>query len=299
VARVKPFGLVEQIIEHDPEVMEASISATATGVKPSTKDGKRVWLVEGIEPKGSVDWVTEAGAGGRVVSLMEALYDKELESTMDLLEAMTDDQVREYLAEHRPELKLQEAPAEPVAPTTGAELTDEQITGLLQRTEVQDFLRGMTEAAVEDALAEQGPRIAAETRQHSDRQIRIRELREDAHTQIDGSKLPEPIRVELKRRFDIQENGEATAALDVVAELEDERVVKTDREVLRESVEEEIKHQRELVASLSPTRVTGQGAVTDPDKPRERTLAGSYAGQFLQEAGINADEAYGLKKLED
>lgn len=65
VARVKPFGLVQEIIEHDPEVMEASISATATGVKPQVKDGKRVWLVEGIEPKGSVDWVTEAGAGGR------------------------------------------------------------------------------------------------------------------------------------------------------------------------------------------------------------------------------------------
>lgn len=99
LAKVNRF--MRSLIEDLPEAVGASISATATGVKPVTRDGQQVWLVEGINPRGSVDWVTEAGAGGRVVSLMEALEESwaDDEEVFTMLEGRTDDEVVELLRE--------------------------------------------------------------------------------------------------------------------------------------------------------------------------------------------------------
>ena len=101
--RVKPVPYVRELIEHDPELLEASINADATGVRPIRKDGQTVWLVEGIKrtPKGTVDWVTDGGAGGRVAQMLEAHRD---DQEAALLEHMSDDEVQAYLKEHRPGL---------------------------------------------------------------------------------------------------------------------------------------------------------------------------------------------------
>ena len=96
-----PTPFIRDLAENDPELVEASISANATGVQPTMRDGRRAWLVEGIEDHGSVDWVTEAGAGGRVVQLMEAAYK---EDGMSLLENMTDEEFVAYVEEVRPHL---------------------------------------------------------------------------------------------------------------------------------------------------------------------------------------------------
>ena len=117
VGRAKPTPFVRELIENDPEIVEASISATATGVRPVVRNGEKVWLVEGIEPKGSVDWVTEAGAGGRVAALLEALIDDEAaaDGTDDdglavavgvvaILESLSDDELLAYLQDQRPAL---------------------------------------------------------------------------------------------------------------------------------------------------------------------------------------------------
>lgn len=103
VGRAKPTPFVRELIENDPEIVEASISATATGVRPIVRDGQKVWLVEGIEDRGSVDWVTEAGAGGRVAALLEAAVESAGEDTV-LLDSMTDDELLAYLRESRPNL---------------------------------------------------------------------------------------------------------------------------------------------------------------------------------------------------
>lgn len=118
VARAKPTPFVRELIENDPEIMEASISATATGVKPVDKDGKRVWMVEGIGPKGSVDWVTEAGAGGKVVSVMESVYEGEDHQPYGVFDSYTDEELREALKSEKPDLlaSLLEV-AEPVEET--------------------------------------------------------------------------------------------------------------------------------------------------------------------------------------
>jgi hypothetical protein len=67
-----------------------------------------VWLVEGIEDRGSVDWVTEAGAGGRVAALLEAHSDDSFDDAF--LDSMSDDELAAYLREHRPNLTEGKAP---------------------------------------------------------------------------------------------------------------------------------------------------------------------------------------------
>jgi hypothetical protein len=104
VATAKPTPFVRELIENDPEIIEASISATATGVKPADKDGQRVWVVEGISPRGSVDWVTEAGAGGKVVSVMESVYEEENAEEEAIFAGMTSEDLTEAIAEARPEV---------------------------------------------------------------------------------------------------------------------------------------------------------------------------------------------------
>lgn len=104
VARAKPTPFVRELIENDPEIMEASISATATGVKPVEKGGQRVWMVEGIGPKGSVDWVTEAGAGGKVVSVMESVYEADNATEEAIFESFADDELLAALKLERPDL---------------------------------------------------------------------------------------------------------------------------------------------------------------------------------------------------
>lgn len=110
VGTVRPIKAVGDLIEVHPDLIEASINARATGVKPVMRDGQRAWLVEGIEDHGSVDWVTEGGAGGKVIALAEAVFDgSEEEQEMALLESMTDEELRDYLQRSRPEVLLTEA----------------------------------------------------------------------------------------------------------------------------------------------------------------------------------------------
>lgn len=104
VGRAKPVRLIRELIGDDPALVEASISASATGVQPVSHNGQRVWMVEGISDRGSVDWVTEAGAGGRVAPLVEASYSSQEEVDMALLESMSDDEFLTYVREERPGL---------------------------------------------------------------------------------------------------------------------------------------------------------------------------------------------------
>lgn len=104
VGRVRPTPPIRALIENDPELLETSINATATGVRPVMRDGARAWLVEGIDDKGTVDWVSEGGAGGRVapVSILEAVYGTADEKEAAMLDSMTDEELREHLASTRP-----------------------------------------------------------------------------------------------------------------------------------------------------------------------------------------------------
>lgn len=135
-----PTPFVRELVDNDPEIVEASISSNATGVHPVKFAGQRAWCVEGIEDRGSVDWVTEAGAGGRVVALMESAYTEE---NMALLEGMDDDEFVAWVREQRPHLVVEESPA---PPAKDGEEDDE-----LEKTIAALVKKGLPRAAAEKA----------------------------------------------------------------------------------------------------------------------------------------------------
>jgi hypothetical protein len=89
-----------ELVENDPDLLGVSINAWGKS-KPGTDAGRQARIVEGISKIGSVDWVTEAGAGGKVVSLVEA----QLEEEEGVDEAKTvSDLTADTLLEERPDL---------------------------------------------------------------------------------------------------------------------------------------------------------------------------------------------------
>lgn len=314
VGRAKPTPFMRELIAEDPDIVEASISARATSVKPRQHEGKTVYVVEGIHDKGSVDWVTEAGAGGKVVSLLEAAMEEQ-EAAADLSN-LSDPEFLEYLRGERPQLA--EALGTPPAPEDNQEddmgLTHEMLTEALADETFAEVLDNHVKALVEEAVIEatsalpaaiaevlEGERevIRAEARADADRSLALRDMRDAAHEQINEalSRLPEDWRAEARSRFDLTESG-PTEGLDVVDEVnEDGEIVKTAREVLTESVSEEIARQRALYASANPARVRGQGTavVTEDgeDAPaKQRDVKGTKYGSLLAEANIDPTTAW-------
>ena len=278
----KPTRFMRSLIEDIPEAVGASISASATSVRPTVHNGKQVWLVEGIQPKGSVDWVTEAGAGGQVISMMEALeesWSQELEES-ELMGAMTDGELVEWLARERPEL-LESLDLQPdyllETPETRDEndeedyMTPEQIAEALSTEEgltaispiveavVVEILAPRLQSLIEAALEDERELMQAEADASANRKLQMRDFREMAHQMIRESRLLEAFQTPLKKRYDIID-GTPTQALDVLDVREGAAVVKTAEEVLREQVAADIEDQRALFAAANPTSVRGQGA---------------------------------------
>lgn len=372
VGRAKPTPFVRELIENDPEIVEASISATATGVRPVVRDGQKVWLVEGIEDRGSVDWVTEAGAGGRVAALLEAAMTDEAEMDTVLLDSMSDDDLLAYLRESRPNLaegammddkaapaeaddammkrvkelvgkgmpekmamaiakkemakaagasdvkeaaveeeSSEEAPeAEAEVAETDDEAADEQVEEAAEeQPEVEESTDSLVEALrtsaeaqlfvtelVEAKLEAEREAIRAEVRAEADRDIQLRDLRDEAHSMIADSGMPESWQQSLKARFDIVE-GAPTESLDVADVVDEEgTVVREAVEVLRDAVAEEIAIDRKRLAEASPTRVRNQGPSApegEDEKAAESSKPQSYWREMLEEAGVDPDKAYG------
>jgi hypothetical protein len=339
-----PTPFIRDLAENDPELVEASISASATGVQPVTRDGQRAWLVEGIEDNGSVDWVTEAGAGGRIVELMEAAY----QQGEGLLEAMSDEEFITYVEELRPhlltevEVEVEEQDAEPDTDTGSSEELEAAIQKLMKRnprltraqaeamakrslslseaTEGEDTM-GITPESLQEALrsddfrevldeiveqrarslveaavADERDLIRAEVRADADRQLDLRDLRDAAHRQIDEAKLPDAFAERARARFDLGENG-PTPELDIVDDVDDEgQVTKSARDKLQEAVSAAVTDQRELLASVRPTRVVGQGPAS-PAKDGEDSESshkgdGVLYASMLQEAGVDPATAW-------
>lgn len=301
----KPVPYIRELIESDPQILEASIAASATGVRPVTRDNQKVWLVEGIHDRGSVDWVTEAGAGGRVAPLLEAAYSSEDDMDTALLESLTDDEFVQHMRDHRPHLTLAEAaPPEPnneggAVPDITPEALQEALSkdpsliveALQRSSDAQDFLRGLMEATIE---AEREV-IRAETRAETQREIALRDMRDTAHSIIRESKLPASWQSDIARRYDLVE-GLPTAGLDIADEVDDKgAVVKDAMTALRESVEADIAAEQAKFREASPTRVRQQGP-SGPDGTAPKFDAKKTGwGSFLQEnANVNPNDAYAI-----
>jgi hypothetical protein len=265
-----------------------------------------------------VDWVTEAGAGGRVVSLMESIYDSQEDAVNDVLSAMTDEEFADHLREHRPAL-AEALVGEPNGENEGGQVAEGNETETPKPEEVlrealeSDEGRSMVAALIrpqveqmagemfESLLDEEREIIRAEASADANRRVQLRDLRETAHKLIDQARLPDAFAEQSKAKFDLSESGEPTAPLNVIPEINDDgEVLKTAEEKLTEAVTAEIASQRELVATLRPTRVTGQGGKPskgdggEGEKVEEsRPKLPAKTGELLTEAGFNdPDKVY-------
>lgn len=301
-ARVRPVGLVRRLLEEDPQILEASINAEATGVHPGHADGQQVWVVEGIANGGSVDWVSEGGAGGKVVELMEAMIteyeERESDDPFAVLEALSDDELRDYVTSKRTGL-LEGAGEESKSPEGGDKLDPNELKEALTDPEsgVKEYLDSLVEARVREGQDE----IRAEAKAEADRQVQLRDMRDDAGRIIEATDLPESWKKDLAEKFTLIE-GKPTSGLDQHDEVDDEgEVTKSAKEFLTEAVEAEIEKQRKLLAEAAPTRIEGQGGSGEGDGSGESTASNEppFYETFLQEAGIKDPKAaYGARPAE-
>ena len=327
VARARPMPLVREIIEADPEIIEASINAHATSVRKHQVGGKEVLLVEGIQPQGTVDWVTEAGAGGRVVALMESAWD-DMTGETALLESLDDSEVVEHLRLTRPHLGVFGKPPEGGGDEVAEPLTTESLVEALTSEEGQyalaDSLRPVVERAVQEAMPlllesaveSVAERARLEATADSRRAMRLRDMQEAAHRLIESSSLPSGWKDDLKAEFGMVE-GRPTALLDQIDEVDGEGyVVKRAEDTLRETVMERIQHSKTRLAEAAPIRVRGQG----PTEKSERTPGeveprgagdgdgdgekeavpgvkpGGLVESLMESSGIDPADAYGRGK---
>ncbi len=276
VARVKPVGQVKRLIEEDPELLEASIRAKATDVYQEMMEGEQVWVVEGIrrDPPGSVDWVSEGGAGGRIADLIEGLMADADETNETAEGGDTVEQLEEALRD--PESGVSKAVRDMVAKRTHVALRHQNELHQKELTEAREQARS-------EAL-EEATKIAESTK----RLIELRDLRDEAHKIISEAALPSKAEAKLLSEYSL--DGETpTAKLDQQA-TED----KSAFDSLTESVEADIREARELLAEVAPTVVEGQGpSSSDGDLAPTTPAEKPFFQQFLEEAGIDPEQAYG------
>jgi hypothetical protein len=180
-------------------------------------------------------------------------------------------------------------------------ITPEALQEALQSEDFQGVLDPIIKPLVEAAVADERELIRAEARADAERQLTLRDMRDEAHRQISEANLPEAFSKKAKALFEITDNG-PTAALDVVDDVDDDGNVTKKAEVkLTEAVSAVIAEERELVSSVSPTRVRGQGPGT-PAKRGEngdgeggeepKKGEGTLYGSLLQEAGVDPSTAW-------
>jgi hypothetical protein len=290
---VRPTRFVRDLVEDDPELVEASINARATAVRPGHADGQRVWVVEGLDDRGSIDWVTEGGAGGRVASLLESAYHADETEELALLESMTDQELVAHLRDSRPELL--EALTQDEQPPAAVSASAEALREALLSEQGREVLAEILEAALDEERA----LTRAEALAYADRQIQLRDLRDQAQRQIREAGLTGGFESDLIERFTMTDSG-PSEELDVVDDIDENgEVVKRVEDKLKESVDQAIKTTRERIREAAPpTRVRGQGptqpteVVEGAEQPPRRTGRSLWREQ-LQEAGFeNPDEAY-------
>jgi hypothetical protein len=310
----RPTRQIRELIDDDPLLVEASISATATGVHPKMHGGQQAWCVEGINDRGSLDWVTEAGAGGRIAPLLESIYADEREVELALVESLDPDELREHLrargqsttpaarrtteppegGDDHMEIKPEAlAEALSASPTILVEAIGKSLT---ESAEVQAFVDKLVEAK----LGDEREILEATAQARVDRAFELAGLERLAHKMIAESKLPESWQEGLRERYSLNENR-PTDALNVENDLDDDgKVTKSAKDKLTESLEGDIKAERKRLAEANPTRVRGAGGsseLAEAAEPKEgeqpKDGPKPYWAEVLSEAGFEKpDEIY-------
>jgi hypothetical protein len=287
-AAIKPTKFIREMLDDDPDLIESSISALATALRPERRDGRAVSVVEGIRPKPrSVDWVTEGGAGGKV--LRESAHEQE----EAVLESMTDQEIKEYLKAERPGLlealdahreggpgsgnddrrqeddvpdtitpeALTEALATDAGKAALAPVLSEAVQAALADYVPEGYVRAdEVESLVESKMAERADLIRIEARGDLHREVELRDLADQARTLVEAAKLHPKLAKRIVEKYALVEGAATDALAAVKADFDpDGNVTKSAAEKLAEAVAEEIEDARALLADVRPTRVRGQG----------------------------------------
>lgn len=240
---------MEAIVRKMPEVVKTSVNMQATSMRMGSRGGKRGWLVEGLadDPENSsVDLVTKAGAGGRVRSLLESLYDPGSETSGSGIE--------------------------------GIDMGDMTLQEALQTPEVQSYIGAQAEAKAE-ALIESKLDSMFEARENELRESIREEVREELghtsrwrglHTEaarlIEAAKLPTTAKANLLEDYGLTEEDDDTVtpgrslAL-IEAETDSEgKVTKAAKLVLKDAIEEDVKRVRNVLREAAPSVPVAPGA---------------------------------------
>lgn len=312
VGRAMPTKPLRDLLETIPRALKLSIKAYATSFRDGIYHGRKAELVEGFdkETPGSVDVVTKAGAGGHVLALQESGYDREHGDAERALEDLGDDDLVHHVSQHRPHLlpliesAVDDSPADLDDDERAVEESEmgevdtkalEEAAAKGAQTALTAFVGGddfksAVKAVVTPLVESEVAASTDETRELLEsgmvprRQVELRDLRTIAHDKIKASKLPEPFIEDLLLRYGLEESADGELhprpALDVTAEMDGEKVTKTARKALEESLDEDIERERVKLAAARPTRVSGLGASTAGDgEGRKRQRAVEESGE--------------------
>ena len=140
--------------------LHCSILAKGKVKKAVEFDGQKVNRVEQITMAEAVDWVTQAGAGGRALSLVESA--EGTEGTVMTTPAENDQEIREDVEEPEDEEQVEEATLTETE-DTGAEATEEAVvTELSVSTTLALLLKEDLPNATRARIAERAPFESAE-----------------------------------------------------------------------------------------------------------------------------------------
>jgi hypothetical protein len=304
VAQALPQPKVREMLEADPEILNVSHNAWPTGAKKAKApwdSNLEGYLIEGIRPtpEGSVDWVPRGGAGGRVrlqewetfaVSVLGSGYGssrredeplKETTDTMPDLKNLNRDSLVEALRKENPDLleALSLTDPKPAKPAATGALTMEELREALQEQE-KTFEQKLQEAqtSAEKRAEELAQGMVQERAQAS-------EVSGAAQKLIKASGLPSRWQEDLIRRYAVLPSGPSTALTSVMEEDDVEQA-------LRESVEEDVKHARQLIEDAGGVpQVTGLGGTaqqTRVSEARTRRSRGAFR-EFLAQSNDGKD----------
>lgn len=95
VGEIQVFAPYRELLTEMAPFIGLSISGSATDITEGEVDGNRVPVIEGLAKIDSVDWVTRAGRGGKVVELLESVRVNKRAIAHGVAEATADERRRQ------------------------------------------------------------------------------------------------------------------------------------------------------------------------------------------------------------
>jgi hypothetical protein len=267
---------MEALVRKIPEAIKGSLNAQATNKRLGERNGARGWIVEGFvnDPENSsFDLVTKAGAGGRVRSVLEALYDDPNATSG----SGKGDDMTEILEALRSNEDVKKAVIETIAPT------------------VAEAVQAGIEAALPAALEAHGNQIRESVRDELGQTNRLRSLRDEAKRIIETSKLPEKARDSLLADYGLTDSdddsvvaGRSLATIEAV--VEDGEVKKSDKTVLKEQLDADIARMRDVIREAAPSVPRAPGGSAGSSAATSFGGQGSGWADRLRQRGLDPSQ---------